>query len=66
MKSEKSNWIWDNLKMQLISLNKVRNISMTFQGDKVEVRAWFNDKETLLIGKFDNKKDAELFMEGLK
>ena len=64
MKSEKK-WVWSKDKNTLAKLEKVRNFTISLTATGADVIVWFNDKETLHVGKFETDEEAREFLRGV-
>jgi hypothetical protein len=58
------NYFWDKNQDRFICLDKVRNFEIVVKNE-VSVIIWFNDTETLELGKFGTKREAEKFLHQL-
>jgi hypothetical protein len=58
-------YFWNKDKTQFICLGKVRNFEVIVKSVGTTIIAWFNDMETLEVGKFDSKEAAAEFLETL-
>jgi len=58
-------YFWNKNKDKFVSLEKVRNFEVVIKGFEVRVIAWFSDVETIEVGKFDYREQAESFLENL-
>jgi hypothetical protein len=58
-------FVWNKAKSIAICLEKVRNFEIVSSNNMIgfSVLAWFNDRESLNMGKFDNLKEAETFVK---
>lgn len=56
-------FIWDQYKTKLIQLDKIRNFELASDQDGISIIIWFNDHETLQIGRFKTEADAIKFLE---
>jgi hypothetical protein len=55
---------WNGVKSGMFNVAMVRNFEMKrIDSGLVEVVAWFSDKETLSLGKFPTKEDAEKYLK---
>jgi hypothetical protein len=58
-------FVWNKAKSIAICLEKVRNFEIVSSTNTIgfNVLVWFNDRESINMGKFDNPKDAETFIK---
>ncbi len=61
----KTEFAWGADRKVMINLNSVRNISISNNGYDHSVTAWWNDKESLEIGRFSDINKAQSFIEKL-
>jgi hypothetical protein len=59
-------YFWNKNKEKFISLEKVRNFEVVIKGFEIKVIAWFSDVETVEVGKFEKKEQAEAFLENME
>jgi len=58
-------YFWNKNKDKFICLEKVRNFEVFIKSSEVTTVAWFSDVETLEVGKFNKREEAETFLENL-
>ena len=57
------NFKWNARKNGLVNVELVRNIEIKrLESGLIEVMAWFNDRETLSLGRFTSKDEADEFI----
>ncbi len=59
-------FIWSADRKVMINLDKVRNFSISNDGYSYSVTVWWNDKESIEIGRFEDINKAQKFIESLK
>ena len=62
----KDKFVWNSTKTGSVNLEKVRNFTINFTTSGVEVIAWFGDKETYPMGRFEDADEAVKFLDKIQ
>jgi hypothetical protein len=62
----KDKFIWNLTKTGSVNLEKVRNFTINFTANGVEVIAWFSDQETYPMGRFKDADEAVKFLDKIQ
>ena len=58
-------FVWNSSRTGSVNLDKVRNFTISFTASGVDLVAWFNDKESFIMGKFKSVDEVTKFLDGI-
>jgi len=62
-----ASYFWDKTQDKFVALDRIRNFEIqVVRGSKVRIIGWISDTETVEVGIFDDKEQAQSFLEHLE